>query len=110
LKDFLKDFNKKTVSVNYDMGDSAYHSFDVKEEFLSYGHLISNVHIKDCTPENYTVQLGTGNVDFDKVFQLLKDNDYTQDFILQAARGKDDVQTANNQLNFVKTYISKYFK
>ena len=82
----------------------------IQKEFLSYGQLISNVHIKDCTPKDYTVQLGTGSVDFDNVFQLLKNNNYKQDFILQAARGKDDVQTARDQLNFIKVYISKYFQ
>ena len=107
---FLRDVNNKVIRVNYDIGNSAYWSFDTKEEFLSYGQLISNVHIKDCTPKDYTVQLGTGSVDFDNVFQLLKNNNYKQDFILQAARGKDDVQTARDQLNFIKVYISKYFQ
>ena len=51
-----------------------------------------------------------GSVDFDNVFQLLKNNNYKQDFILQTARGKDDVQTARDQLNFIKVYISKYFQ
>ena len=107
---FLKNINTKAIKVNYDTGNSAFWKYNTKEEFLSYGQLISNVHIKDCTPKDYTVQLGTGNVDFDNVFQLLKNNNYKQDFILQAARGKDDVQTARDQLNFIKVYISKYFQ
>ena len=72
LKDFLKNFNKKTVTVNYDMGNSAYWEFETKKEFLCYGQSISNVHIKDCTPKDYTVQLGDGNVNFNEVFLLLK--------------------------------------
>ena len=31
------------------------------------------------------------------------------DFILQAARGQNDVQTAKGQLQFTKEYVSKYF-
>ena len=110
LKDFLKDFNKKTVTVNYDMGNSAYWKFDTEQEFLCYGQSISNVHIKDCTPRDYTVQLGDGNVNFNEVFLLLKKNNYKADFILQAARGENNILMAKKQLDFVKAYISKYFQ
>ena len=108
LKDFLKDFNKKAISVNYDTGNSAYWEFNVKQEFLSYGNLISNVHIKDCTPKDYTVELGSGNVDFNEVFTLLSKNNYKADFILQAARGNDEIQIAKKQLRFTKNYVSNF--
>lgn len=109
LNNFLKSFNKKAITVNYDMGNSAFWKFNTQQEFLSYGQLISNVHVKDCTPSDYTVQLGDGNVNFSEVFSLLKKNNYKRDFILQGARGNDDVQTAKKQLEFTKKYISKYF-
>ena len=109
MKNFLKNVNNQFIKVNYDMGNSAFWSFDIKKEFLYYGQLISNVHIKDCTPKDYTVPLGSGNVDFIKVLQLLKDNNYEGDFILQAARSKNNIQTAKEQLKFSKDFISKYF-
>jgi L-ribulose-5-phosphate 3-epimerase len=108
FKDFLKDFNKDAISVNYDTGNSAYWKFNAKEEFLSYGNQISNVHIKDCTPKDYTVELGSGNVNFKEIFNLLKKNKYKADFILQAARGKDEIQVAKKQLKFTKDYISNF--
>ena len=109
MKNFLKNVNNQFIKVNYDMGNSAFWSFDIKKEFLYYGQLISNVHIKDCTPKDYTVPLGSGNVDFIKVLQLLKDNNYEGDFILQASRSKNNIQTAKEQLKFSKDFISKYF-
>ena len=109
LKDFLKNFSKNVVTVNYDMGNSAFWEFEAKQEFLCYGDMISNVHIKDCTPSDYTVQLGDGNVNFNEVFLLLKKNNYKADFILQAARGHDDVEIAKKQLQFTEEYVSKYF-
>ena len=109
LKDFLKNFNKKAVTVNYDMGNSAFWKFDIKQEFLCYGQSISNVHIKDCSSRDYTVQLGNGNVNFNEVFLLLKKNNYKSNFILQAARGPNEIQTAKKQLLFTKEYVSKYF-
>ena len=109
VKSFLKDFNKKAISVNYDMGNSAYWEFETKKEFSLYGELISNVHVKDCTPKDYTVALGSGNVNFDEVFSLLNKNKYDANFILQAARGNNEVKIAKQQLNFTQKYISKYF-
>ena len=91
------------------MGNSAFWNFDIQKEFLSYGKLISNVHIKDCTPKNYTVQLGNGNVNFDEIFLLLKKNNYKADFILQAARGENDFQIAKKQFQFAKKYVEKFF-
>ena len=108
LKFFLKNFNKKAISVNYDTGNSAFFDFDVDQEFLSYGNQISNVHIKDCTPKEYTVELGTGNVNFSKVFTFLKKNKYKGDLILQAARGSDKTQIAKKQLKFTSNYVSKF--
>jgi L-ribulose-5-phosphate 3-epimerase len=108
FKDFLKDFNKVAISATYDTGDSAYFKFDAKEQFLSYGNQISNVHIKDCTPKDYTVELGNGNVNFKEIFNLLKSNKYKADFILQAARGEDEIQVAKKQLKFTKKYISNF--
>lgn len=107
---FLKNINTKAIKVNYDTGNSAFWKYNTKEEFLSYGHVISNVHIKDCTPKDYTVKLGSGNVNFDEVFQLLKKNNYKENFIIQAARGRDDFQTAEEQFHFIKLYISKYLQ
>ena len=109
LRDFLKSFNENAVTMTYDMGDSVFLGFEAKKEFSCYGKLISNVHIKDCTPRDYTVQLGDGNVNFNEIFFLLKKNNYKADFILQAARGEDDFQIAKKQFQFAKKYVEKYF-
>ena len=109
LRDFLKSFNENAVTMTYDMGDSVFLGFEAKKEFSCYGKLISNVHIKDCTLRDYTVQLGDGNVNFNEIFFLLKKNNYKADFILQAARGEDDFQIAKKQFQFAKKYVEKYF-
>ena len=40
---------------------------------------------------------------------LLNKNKYDANFILQAARGNNEVKIAKQQLNFTQKYISKYF-
>ncbi|TAJ51866.1 MAG: sugar phosphate isomerase/epimerase [Chitinophagaceae bacterium] len=110
LTELLKGISTKRIQLNYDTGNSAYWGFDTKYELSHYGDRIGNIHIKDCTPKDYSVMLGTGNVDFDLTFSMLKDLQYSGDFILQATRGADDVALARTFFDFTKNYIQKYLK
>jgi sugar phosphate isomerase/epimerase len=76
----------------------------------NYGKRIGNIHIKDCTPEDYSVKLGKGNVNFELSFEWFRRIGYTGDFILQAVRGKNDFELANDFYQFTNHYIQKYFK
>lgn len=78
------------VTVVYDVGNCAGMGYDMEEELATYGAHISNVHIKDKPAGGATVPLGTGSVDFPKLFRLLRAMNYTGAVTLQAARGEDD--------------------
>ena len=106
---FFDKIDSNKVFINYDMGNSAEMEYNPHDEIPVYGHLIKSVHVKDCTPQDYTVPLGEGNVDFDIVFKLLKESGYCGDFILQAARGNDDVITSQAYYTFTKQYIERYY-
>ena len=86
FRDFLLSFEHPKMKANYDVGNSAGLGYDMKEEFKNFGKLITNVHIKDREYSGNTVPLGTGNVDFPLFFKLLKQNNYSGDFIIQGAR------------------------
>ena len=108
FKQFLDRINSDRVQVNYDTGNSAYWEYDAEKEINLYGDKIGNIHIKDCTPEDYSVPLGEGNVDFDLSFSKFKEKKYNGDFILQAARSNDDINSAKVFRDFTLSYISKY--
>tara|TARA_B100001121_G_C18688425_1_gene621825 strand:+ start:1390 stop:2226 length:837 start_codon:yes stop_codon:yes gene_type:complete len=111
FKDFFSKFNKDYLMVNYDMGNSAYWNFNLKNEFLCYGNKICNVHVKDCTPEKYTVKLGSGDVKFKDVFLNLKKYRYSNNFILQAARSSpNQIDDAFNQIEFLKYHIKTFLE
>jgi hexulose-6-phosphate isomerase len=65
-----------------------------------------NVHVKDRKLGGTTVQLGTGNADINLVIQKLKEFGYSGGLTMQAARGENDVETAQEQLVYVKTILS----
>jgi hexulose-6-phosphate isomerase len=110
LNDLLEKIKSNRIQLNYDTGNSAYWGFDTEYELSHYGKRIGNIHIKDCTPKDYSVMLGTGNVDFDLTFRMLKELKYEGDFILQAARGEDDISLARTYFKFTESYIHKYLK
>ncbi len=92
------------ISVVYDAGNSAGFGYKVEEEIAAYGQRISNVHIKDKPVGGVTVPLGTGSVDFTRLFSLLREINYTGAVTLQAARGEDgkEVETIAEHVSFIQ--------
>ena len=106
----LDRINHRLVQANYDSGNSASLGYVPKEEFDYLGKSIKNVHIKDRLLNSGTVPLGSGNVDFDLLFKLLKKIEYDGDLIIQGAR-KTNISpkdTCKEYFYFVKQYVDKY--
>jgi hexulose-6-phosphate isomerase len=106
FKELLEQIDLDFVQANYDIGNSASLGFDPKEELNAYGQRILNVHVKDRKLGGTTVQLGTGNADINLVIQKLQEFGYSGGLTMQAARGENDVETAQEQLVYVKTILS----
>ena len=109
--DFLKKFKHKNIAANYDTGNSASLGYDVPEEISTLSHWISNIHIKDRLLYGKTVDLGTGNTNFDLFFSELQKIDYKGELIIQGARNDSQEEpeiTCKKYLNFVKQYLHKH--
>lgn len=107
----LNFFSKRVpewLFINYDCGNSAYWKYDLDTEMENYGNRIANVHIKDCTPESYSVPLGEGAVDFDKFFSYLRKFNYQGDFILQSVRGENHRELAKKFQLFTQQMIERH--
>ena len=100
---YIKTFNSKNLYVNFDMGNSASNGFDPEKEIEILSDYIINVHVKDRIYKGNTVELGKGDVDFKKVFKMLKKIGYADDLILQAYR--EDIN--NEKKNYLIT-VKKY--
>jgi hexulose-6-phosphate isomerase len=108
--ELLRECSSPTIKANYDSGNSSGLGYDHYEEVTTLGSYIKNIHIKDRIFGGTTVALGTGSADFDRFFQALKEINYQNGFILQAARGEDgrEKETVKNYIQFVRGYIKKY--
>ena len=86
LAEFMEQFPGDAFGINYDIGNSASLGYLPADEITAYGHRIDNVHVKDRLLRGTTVALGTGNADFQGVFDALRKIGYAGNFILQTAR------------------------
>jgi hexulose-6-phosphate isomerase len=97
------------VKVNYDSGNSAALGFAPRAEFAAYGSRVGSVHLKDRVLGGGTVPLGSGDTDFDGMFEALEGLPYKGDFILQAARGGagDELQWTRNNVRTARTMMRR---
>lgn len=109
FKNFLAEFESPAVRVNYDSGNSAASGYAVTEEWESYGDLISSIHVKDRLLGGPSVPLGTGSAQMESLFQLAHKMGYEGRFVIQGARGSNDVETARRYKDFVTGLIEKYY-
>ena len=107
FKELLEQIDLDFIQANYDIGNSASLGFDPEEELDAYGQRILNVHVKDRKLGGTTVPIGTGTAKIDLVFQKLQDFGYSGGLTMQAARGVNDVETAKEQLTYVRNLLKK---
>lgn len=115
FRELILNFKPLDLKINYDMGNSASLDFDPTKEINLLGELIVNVHIKDRVIGGGTVPLGFGDTDFHSVFDALKQNNYSGDLILQAARQdineyeekKDIIKTIKDYIAFIEPYVKE---
>ena len=105
LKNLMKQINNSNILLNYDVGNSTSLRYNIKNEWDLLSEYFISVHIKDRKFGGNTVPFGTGDVDFDLFFDLIKEKNYSGDLIIQGAR--EDLEV--NKINPVET-CSKYFK
>ena len=107
--ELVNEINHPQIKINYDTGNSASLGYDFYKEFETYGHLITNIHIKDRELKGKSVPLGLGDCKFkDILFHLSKIN-YKGIFILQAFREEDGIESLIPQYDYINKYFEKYF-
>lgn len=110
LARFIERFPPESFGLNYDTGNSAAFGFNPVLEFVTYGHRVLNIHIKDRIFEGPTVPLQTGAANFDAVFLALSQQRYHGNFILQTARANahNHGEVLAKYRDMTKRWIKKY--
>ena len=110
----METLNSDYVVVCYDTGNSAFFGHDILSDIQKLSQFLVEVHIKDHKNTNKngekitsynSVKLGTGDVDFHSVFNILNKNNFSGSYILQMARDNDHIGVAKYSIDFVKKFI-----
>jgi L-ribulose-5-phosphate 3-epimerase len=86
LKSFIENFPDKYYGINYDIGNSASMGYCIEDEFSSYFDRVKHIHVKDRLLKGSTVPFGSGSVNFDKCFRIIRAYNYKGNFSIQSAR------------------------
>jgi len=107
---FIKNFNSQKFGLNYDTGNSAYLSNNVKSEMRMLYNYIDNIHIKDRKKNKSTIDLGKGDFDFDFFFKFIIKKNYSKNLILQTARSKNKrhLDLLKKNRSFINSFINEF--
>jgi L-ribulose-5-phosphate 3-epimerase len=109
LINVLDKINHPAVSVVYDTGNRVAFGHDLPGDICLLGSRISHVHIKDKNTCNENVIIGTGLVNFLKVFEALAEIDYQGPYTFESQRGSNPLRTADYNFRLVKYFYEECF-
>ena len=101
FSNLINEIGSKNIKINYDIGNSASLGYNPIVEFKRYGHLITNIHIKDRQLNGPSCELGEGDANFKLIFKLLK-NIKEKLIILQMFRDNEGISILKKQLKFLR--------
>lgn len=101
-----KKINSKKVLFLFDTGNRINLKRDMYQDFETMYHFIEHIHIKDKNMNNENVKLNTGLVNFNKFFKIIKKKNYKKNFTFETTRNNDPINTAKNNLEFLKQKLN----
>ncbi len=107
LLNLLEFLDHSNINCVFDTGNRIAFGHDVYSDILLLGKQIHHVHIKDKNDQNENVLLGTGKVNFYKVFESLSRIGFCGSYTFETTRGKDPVRTAKYNLQFVNYFMEE---
>lgn len=107
ISEVLEDFQKYEIGCVFDTGNRALICKNLNEEVRSLSKYINHIHLKDRDNNNNNVIIGTGIVDFLSVFECLKEISYGGRYSFESNRGRNALNTAIHNLNFMKFIIEE---
>ena len=107
-KSLLKLFeilDHPNIKCVFDTGNRIAFGHDIYSDIELLNERIKHVHIKDKNRQNENVLLGTGDVNFNKVFESLSKIGYTGPFTFETTRGNNPLRTAQYNIRFINFFM-----
>ncbi len=104
LLEFLKWLNHTNIKCVFDTGNRIAFGHDIYSDIVLLGDQIRHIHIKDKNETNENVLLGTGKVNFYKLFKALSVIGYAGPYTFETFRGKNPIMTAKYNKMFIEFF------
>ena len=108
LKYLFYKVGNNYLKLLYDTGNRITNPNNSYEDIIKLSKYIEHVHIKDKTYKNKNVIIGRGDVDFDIIFEKLKDIKYKKNFTFETNKGVNPIKTSLNNIKFIEKMIRKH--
>jgi len=104
IKDII--YARENFKLTYDTGNMTSLGIDHEYYIDKFHEKINNVHLKDRTFNGETVVPGKGKTDFEKIFDILLDNKYSQSYTIQTAREESgcEIDTIKKHMVVLKDF------
>ena len=103
---FINLKKHKNIYFLYDTGNR-YKFKNPDLDILEFGKNIAHIHIKDKNLDAKNVPLGTGVVNFKKIFKALKIISYKGDYVFETTRMNSSKITAKKNILFLNRILKK---
>ncbi len=101
IKDLIYLVNNKNLFIVYDTGNRLKKGNLQYKEIIELKNYICHVHLKDKNLKKQNVLLGSGKVDFRKIFKALKKIKYKGKYTFETNRGDLPIETMKNNRKII---------
>ena len=105
VKDFIEKIDEENVKLVFDTGNRVLENPNLESEIMLLDNLIEHVHIKDKNIKSENVLLGTGLVNFEKIFLALNKINYKGPYVFETTRGINPIKTAEYHMSLCNFFI-----
>lgn len=105
----MNKLNNDNIKAVFDTGNRVAFGHNLHDDIILLADKIEHVHIKDKNAENENVVLGTGLVNFSKVFTALKKINFNKSYTFETNRGFNAIRTAKYNIELVNYFHAENF-
>lgn len=109
LIEVLDSLDCDNIKCVFDTGNRIAFEHDIYSDIMLLGNRIEHIHIKDKDAKNNNVLLGTGEVNFKKVFESLASINYNGPYTFETHRGKNPTRTARYNCALTQFFYDEAF-
>ncbi len=105
INELFRKIKTKKLGFTFDTGNIFNSGYDPIKYYNEIKEHVDHIHIKDRDKKGKNVSLGTGLINFNKIFKLIRKNKKITNVTLETFREKNSIVEAYYNLRFIKKFF-----